>query len=498
MQDAIKAGRYLAILARLTDWSLLVELWPLALRIGRLMKSFGGNQLSAAGTATFETNLAALLTDVGRLLVQWRLNHLESREREEMPPTLYWDSSAYGRKCLSPMRNLNCLFGPIRVIRWLYLPLDGLPLPALFPLEHSLGIVAGVATPALAEVVARLSVDYTQRQVLETLRERHHVRWGAETLRKVNQAVAEGISPFQHPSRVQMVLGWLTEAAAKSGPGRITLAVGRDGLMLPIRGKATYKEGATATVSVFNRLGQRLGTIYLGQMPEPGQETLSDELTRVLQDVLTRWTGPLPRLVYITDAGYHPRNYFDTVLSQMPNPHCAGRLLEWEWTVDYYHACGYITQLGEAIFGPGRAAHAWAAKMRRWLKDKPEGIHRVLRSAGALRSIRGLLGANKDYQEAYAYLRKHAPWMDYAARRRRRTPIGSGVTEAACKTIFSQRFKCSGMKWDLGGGAVILELRLAVRSRTWITVWNAMYASRARTLPRTTGPFSEAALEIAA
>ena len=65
---------------------------------------------------------------------------------------------------------------------------------------------------------------------------------------------------------------------------------------------------------------------------------------------------------------------------------------------------------------------------------------------------------------AYAFFLQHARWMDYAASRRRKLPIGNGVTEAACKIVFSQRFKCSGMKWDIAGGAVILELRVALLS----------------------------------
>jgi hypothetical protein len=66
-----------------------------------------------------------------------------------------------------------------------------------------------------------------------------------------------------------------------------------------------YREGATATLSVYNRRGQRLGTVYLGRMPEPGQGTLSDQLTRLITEVLSQWTGPLPRLAYVTDAGHH-------------------------------------------------------------------------------------------------------------------------------------------------------------------------------------------------
>jgi hypothetical protein len=413
-------------------------------------------------------------------------------------PVLLWEGDAYRPKRLSIMRNLNCLFGRIRVSRWLYESLDDLGLPSLFPLERSLGIVAGVGTPALANVVARLSVDFTQRQVLETLRQQHCVVWGAETLRRVTKAMAEGIAPFQHEACVERLLGWLKQAADSRGPVRFTLSVGRDGLMLPIRGKGTYKEGATATVSVFDRWGKRLGTVYLGRMPQAGQGTLSNELTRLLRDVLARWQGLTPRLVYVTDAGYHPRDYFENVLSRMLDPRRPGHFLNWEWTVDYYHACTYISRLAEAIFGPGREAHAWAAKMRRWLKEKPGGINRVLRSAGALRSIRGLVKAEDEYQGAYAFLQKHSRWMNYPERRRRKLPIGSGVTEAACKIVFSQRFKCSGMKWDVTGGAVILALRVAVLSNTWPQVRHAMFASQLLVSPRTPDQNRDTSLGTAA
>jgi hypothetical protein len=77
------------------------------------------------------------------------------------------------------------------------------------------------------------------------------------------------MSSFQHAAQVAQVLAWLKEAAATGGPRRIALSVGRDGLMLPIRGLSSYKEGAVGTLSVFNRWGKRMGTVYLGQMPSP-------------------------------------------------------------------------------------------------------------------------------------------------------------------------------------------------------------------------------------
>jgi hypothetical protein len=38
-------------------------------------------------------------------------------------------------------------------------------------------------------------------------------------------------------------------------------------------------------------------------------------------------------------------------------------------------------------------------------------------------------------------------------------PIGSGVTEAACKVIVKQRLCGSGMKWTEDGASVVLSLR---------------------------------------
>ena len=68
--------------------------------------------------------------------------------------------------------------------------------------------------------------------------------------------------------------------------------------------------------------------------------------------------------------------------------------------------------------------------------------------------------------------------MDYEEYRRLGLPIGSGVTEAACKTVFTQRFKESGMSWGINGGAVILTPRLAKLSRIWETVYRQYLASR--------------------
>src|SRR5260370_19876592 len=81
------------------------------------------------------------------------------------------------------------------------------------------------------------------------------------------------------------------------GRHRPVLAAGRDGIMIPMR-RGGYEEASTATVSVYDRRRRRLGTIYLGQMPETKQTRLSTALTALLNATLQAWQGPLPRLAY--------------------------------------------------------------------------------------------------------------------------------------------------------------------------------------------------------
>src|SRR5205085_2827371 len=147
----------------------------------------------------------------------------------------------------------------------------------------------------------------------------------------------------------------------------------------------------------------------------------------LIEAVLRGWTGPWPRLADITDGGSHQTQYYRRVLRRMCDPHHPARRLKWEWVIDYYHVCEYISKMAEALFHDARDAQRWARKMGRWLKSKPRGIYRVLHSAAAIRRRRIVLGAKrKQYRDAYNYLRKRMPLLDYIRYRRDHLPIGSG------------------------------------------------------------------------
>ena len=407
-----------------------------------------------------------------------------------MPRRADLDDVEFSRRAeKTPVRaGVATLFGTIQIERLLYEPLSearDAGRQSIAPLEMQLGIIADNATPALAERVGRLASDHTESEVLDVLKHEHGVSWSKATLRKVTQAVGEGVAQHLHDAQRNRLLEWMQAAYDSKGRNKPVLAVGRDGIMLPIRGQKSYREGASGTVSVYDRRGKRLGTVYTGWMPEEHQATLSEMLTRLITDVLSEWKGPLPRLAYITDAGHHPTEYFHTVLSEMHHPRRPSERLKWRWVVDFYHASEYVAKLADVLFGKDAAARwAWLRRMQHLLKHDANGVKRVLHSAAHYRRRFTLTEeVAKTYNSARGYLRRHAPAMQYAECRKLRIPIGSGVTEAACKTIFTQRFKESGMSWNLPSGEDIqpvLMLRLTALSG----VWPETFTSWLRSLPQ--------------
>jgi hypothetical protein len=289
----------------------------------------------------------------------------------------------------------------------------------------SLGLVQG-ASPALAGRAAQLLADtgMTQSRTLERLRQDHGVGWGVKKLRQVTGAVAAALTAQRHATQVEQLLAWLRQASASSGKHKPVLSVGRDGINLGVRIKCgnVFEVATTGTVSVSDRRGRRLGTVYLAYTPEPGQGTMSRELTRLLRDVLQQWDGPLPRLCYVTDAGDNETTYYDKVLSRLKHP-CTGARLDWIRVVDYYHASERLWTMADLLVGPGQRSVGWARKMQKWLL-KPGGVNRVLHSAAAFRERYGLRGKKRaDFQRAYRYLRDRMKYLKYAGYRRLGVPL---------------------------------------------------------------------------
>ena len=79
----------------------------------------------------------------------------------------------------------------------------------------------------------------------------------------------------------------------------------------------------------------------------------------------------------------------------------------------------------------------------------------------------------KTLKSVITYFTNNKKIMKYAKRTAANEPIGSGVTEAACKTIVKSRLCKSGQRWRERGCGVVLTLRaLSYSDGHWDQFWN--------------------------
>jgi len=434
----------------------------------QLAQDFLGQPLDPERTCDFEHRVAEQLRETGRQLLQVVYNHAEPAV-ESLPKHVYFEAGLYTRLNEKTLQNAWTWFGQIRLERVGYRPSDKSGDATIFPLAMALGLIEG-ATPALAERAAGLMSDtgMTQQAVLGRLRQDHGVGWGVKKLRQVTAWMSAAMAEQRQEVQTGKLLELLEQATASKGSHKPVLSVGRDGITLGMRcqGGSVHEVATCGTVTVLDRRGKRLGTVYLAYVPEFGQGTMSQQLTALVREVFKRWQGPLPRLGYVTDSGDNETSYYDRVLSRMKHPR-TGEKLEWLRVADYYHVSERVWKMAEALHGKGPQATSWARKMQKWLL-KPGGVYRVLHSAAALKQQRRM-GKTKlaEFGKAYRYLRDRIRYMDYASYRKLGVPLGSGITEAGCKTVYTQRLKLSGMRWQKAGAHRILQLRVLRLSGVW-------------------------------
>lgn len=416
-----------------------------------------------------ERRLECILREIGRAILQSTLRSIETDRRELVPARIDWQGNTFRRNRMTT-KTIDTRFGQITFRRWFFQNIQPGE-PGIAPLDLRLGLFGGRVTPALGDVVGRLSADLPQQAVLEMLRERFAVTPGVATLRRVVRDLAEQVRSHHDDVAIERLGELLEKARQSQGKHEPLLQVGRDGVFVQTR--PCWEEASCGTLAVYDRSRRRLGTVYLGQMPESEQPTMTARMTALILGTLKDLGPWVPTLRYVTDAGCHPQAYFHQVLESMKHP-ISGKPLAWSWGVDFYHACEYVSKLATALFKSGEAASAWAAKQRQTLRTKTGGVARVIQSAAQQKRRQGLKGAKKDYNSAINYLKTYRRYMDFAERRRAGEPIGSGITEAGCKVIFNQRLKQSGMRWHRESGQHIVDLRTAVRGNLWNSIWHRL------------------------
>jgi hypothetical protein len=261
------------------------------------------------------------------------------------------------------------------------------------------------------------------------------------------------------------------------------IALSVDGVMTPIRGadkleKAQqpgkhasgptgYKEVGCGTVTLYDQAAERLQTVRYARMPESKKVTLQQQLTTELTSILA--LSPALLRVHLADGAKDNWRLMNDIEAQLPAP--AQAPIE---IVDYYHACDHLKNGCDAAWGEStQASKDYFERMKTWLKEVADGAERVIRTLRFQCSL-GSGNKRKRLEAELTYFRNQQPRMHYAEYLRLGLPIASGVMEASCKTLVTQRLKRSGMAWANHGGQAILTLRSLIQSNRWRSAWTLL------------------------
>ena len=139
--------------------------------------------------------------------------------------------------------------------------------------------------------------------------------------------------------------------------------------------------------------------------------------------------------------------------------------------VDIYHAREHLWNVANAVHGSATPqGAAWARQADDLLSHGK--IEELVQLIEKLPAISALPGASRSIPAIEAeYFLSNAQRMRYPLFRAKGMHIGSGVAEAACKTVVSTRAKKSGMRWTPDGLDAVLALRTSVLNQSYDSFW---------------------------
>ena len=140
--------------------------------------------------------------------------------------------------------------------------------------------------------------------------------------------------------------------------------------------------------------------------------------------------------------------------------------------IDFFHAAQHLSDAFDAAYGANAPkAVAQFEKYRHLLRYDDDGVAQVIR---ALRHLRSKHPECERIAQVLGYFRNNRHRMGYAEAKDQGLPIGSGVVEATCKTLVTERLKRSGMRWSERGGQAILTLRALLQSHRFESGWSLL------------------------
>lgn len=370
------------------------------------------------------------------------------------------EEQTYRRKHKAPVEYQTAL-GPVTIERNVYVnrKKDGNG-RKICPLELQTGIIEGYWTPMAAKNAMWALAHLTPQEVEDMFLQFGKMNPSRSSLDRLPKA----LNQHWEPTTVEFYETLISNEDIPSHAS--SFAVSLDGVMIGMKPerlasdnnqpmKTEWREASCGTISFFDAEGERLSTLQYGQMPEPKKATLKT-LLRMNTETILQQRRDL-KLVQLADGAQDNWTFFD---EDMP--------LGFQLT-DFYHASEYLKDAFDAAYSKdSNKAKAKFEAYKVILRDESDGIKKTLR---ALRHLRNQHKGNKTIEASVTYFTNNQHRMLYAEAKNKNYPIGSGIVEAACKTLVGQRLKRAGMSWQHNGGQGILTFRSLIKSLRFDKAW---------------------------
>ena len=301
------------------------------------------------------------------------------------------------------------------------------------PRDQEWGLGPARTTPTVQALVADLAAEIAYTQTPHRLKRLGlPIHLGIKSVEEIAQRMGERVQA--NPPRIEQ-------------PATRALAAGVDGVMFPTR--EGYKEARCGIVYEPDWEAGRTADECAGLNKEYVATLGSREslVKAVVERVERRRPTPTTKVAALGDGAHW---IWEEYAKQLPHR------VE---ILDLYHLCEHLGKVATAMHGAGTvAAASWRKQMKQaLLTDGPEPL---------LAAVAAWKPRKKDAIEVKrqetGYFTANRERMNYPEYLRQGFPIGSGAVEGACKRVVSERFKQSGMRWNIDTAEPILHLRAAL------------------------------------
>lgn len=390
-----------------------------------------------------ENIIQAGVNEIGALATKEALSKLDGSGRPIKLGTAKLTSKGKVRK------EYQTPYGVVELERYVYQTSAG---GATYcPLDDKARIVVS-STPKFAQMIAHKYASLSARELAEDLSQNH----GRNVTRCLIQNTAEMVGSIAQASEEL----WDYQSPEQDEPVS-NISISLDGTCILMKGDG-YREAMTGNVSLYGIDGTRLHTIYIGASPEYGKQKFIDRLQHEVDQIKLKY--PEANYVGIADGASFNWGFL--------TPNTTTQIL------DFYHATEYLTLASNSFSDIEKDRRSWLSNACHSLKHDVGAAKQLLDDMEKQREInkpkRKITKlAKEQLDKAITYFTNQLSKMNYAEYTSRGFPIGSGVTEAACKTLIKQRLCRSAMQWKDEGASVVLALRSLVQTTgRWTQFWN--------------------------